>query len=213
MRFEDLLQLVAEEPLFESGLLLAGDTDPAAVQRQLSRWTEAGRLIQLRRGLYALASPFRKIEPHPFLTANRLSPGSYVSLQAALAHYGLIPEAVPVTTSVGSGRPARWDTPLGSFLLRHLQAEAMAGFRELALPGNQVAWVASPEKALLDLVYLEPGGDSSDYLQGLRLQNLDGLDGEALFRLAESLAKPKIRRAAERIADLVAAEALEYQPL
>ena len=38
MKFERLLTLVGEQPLFETGLLLAGDVDPAHVQRQLSRW-------------------------------------------------------------------------------------------------------------------------------------------------------------------------------
>ena len=45
MKYEDLLALVGEEPLFETGLLLAGDVDPADVQQQLSRWTRASRLI------------------------------------------------------------------------------------------------------------------------------------------------------------------------
>ena len=55
MRFEDLLGIVGSEPVFETGLLLTGDVDPVDVRRQLSRWTRAGRLYQLRRGLYALA--------------------------------------------------------------------------------------------------------------------------------------------------------------
>ncbi len=123
MKFERLLETVGDEPVFEPGLLLAGDVDPADVRRQLSRWVEAGRLYQLRRGLYALAPPYQKVKPHPFLVANRLVRGSYVSLQSALAHCGLIPEYVPVTTSVTTSRPARWDTPLGIYDFRHIQSE------------------------------------------------------------------------------------------
>jgi hypothetical protein len=67
MEFEQLLEIVGNEPVFETSLLLAGDVDPADVRRQLSRWTKAGRLYQLRRGLYALAPPFQKVKPHPFL--------------------------------------------------------------------------------------------------------------------------------------------------
>jgi hypothetical protein len=37
MRFEDLLGIVEKEPVFEPGLLLAGDIEPAALQRQLTR--------------------------------------------------------------------------------------------------------------------------------------------------------------------------------
>jgi len=204
---------MGDEPLFDTGLLLAGDIDPSDVHRQLSRWVSAGHLYQLRRGLYTLAPPYQKVQPHPFLIANRLVPGSYVSLQSALGHYALIPEAVPVTTSVTAGRPGRWDTPLGTYDYRHLRTELLTGFRRVALAGGQEALLATPEKALLDLVYLEPDGDDPAYLAELRLQNLDGLDPNELRRLAEATGKPKLRRAAERIAHIVQVESEEYQPL
>ncbi len=213
MRFEELLEVVGNEPLFDTSLLLAGDIDRTGVHRQLARWVEAGRLLQLRRGLYALAAPYQKIRPHPYVVANRLVPGSYVSLQAALAHFALIPESVPVTTSVTMGRPGRWDTPLGTFDFRHLQDELFMGFQRMLLMGGQEAWIATPEKALLDLVYLEPEGDSMEYLTELRLQNLDGLDPGEVRRLAKAAGKPKLRRAAERIACLAEVEAREYRTL
>lgn len=213
MKFEALLEAAAEEPVFNTGWLLAGDVDPADVQRQLSRWVEAGRLHQLRRGLYALASPYQKVRAHPFLVANQLAPGSYVSLQSALAHEGLIPEYVPVTTSVGPGRPAHWDTPLGRFELRHLRRDLLTGFRRLPVGGGQEALIATPEKALLDLIYLEPAADTPAWLDGLRLQNLDLLDLTELHRLAEASGKPKLRRAAGQIAERARAEAAEYRAL
>jgi predicted transcriptional regulator of viral defense system len=213
MKFEALLALVGQEPIFETSLLLAGDIDPTGVQRQLSRWLKAGRLLQLRRGLYTLAPPFQKVRPHPFLLANVLVPGSYVSLQSALAHASLIPEYVPVTMSVTLGRPGRWDTPLGSHIYRHLQADLFTGFASTELGGGQSAFLARPEKALLDLVYLEPEADSAEYLAELRLQKLETLDLAELRRLAELAGKPKLRRAARRIAELAASEFLEYQTL
>lgn len=213
MKLDRLIEIVGEEPVFETGLLLAGDVDPADVQRQLSRWVKAGRLYQLRRGLYALAPPYQKVRPHPFLVANQLMQGSYVSLQSALAHYGLIPEYVPVTTSVSSGRPGRWQTPLGSYEFRHVQTDLLRGFHRMPLGGAQEAFVATPEKALLDLVYLEPAGDSPEYLSELRLQHLDSLSLAELHRQAEASGKPKLMRAAELIAKLAEAEAVEYTTL
>lgn len=212
MKFGDMLATVGDEPVFETGVLLAGDVEPAAVQRQLSRWTRAGRIHQVRRGLYALASPHRKVVAHPFLVANRLVRGSYVSLQSALAHYGLIPEYVPVVTSVANARPGRWSTPLGQFEVRHLKPALLYGYRLTALAGGQEAFVATPEKALLDLVYLEAEGDSPAYLAALRLQNLDTLDLDRLERLADRAASPKLRRAAQRVAAL-AAEEEDYEIL
>ena len=117
-----LLELVGDEPVFESTLLLAGDVGPNHMRRQLSRWVRAGRVYQLRRGLYALARPFQKTCPHPFLVANRLRLGSYVSLQSALAFYGMIPEHVARVTSVTAARPAHWWTRLGEYIFRHVKA-------------------------------------------------------------------------------------------
>ena len=79
MKFDDILSLVGDLPLFETGLLLAGNVDPNDVRRQLSRWTRAGKIRQLRRGLYAFAHPNSKVVPHPFFVANALVTGSYVS--------------------------------------------------------------------------------------------------------------------------------------
>lgn len=211
MEFARLVEIVGDEPAFETGLLLAGDIDPNDVRRQLSRWTQAGRLYQLRRGLYTLAPPFQKVKPHPFVIANRMVPSSYVSLQSALAYYDLIPEYVPVTTSVTTARPARWDTPLGSFEFRHVKVELLRGYRLTDLGGNQQAFVATPEKALLDLIHLQPGSDSPNYLRELRLQNLDRLDMDELQHQADLAGSPKLRRAVNAVLDLAHSD--EYMTL
>jgi hypothetical protein len=213
MEFQQLLEIVGSEPVFETGLILAGDVDAADIRRQLSRWTAAGRLHQLRRGVYSVASPYQKVKPHPFVVANALVRGSYVSLQAALAHDGLIPEATPVVTSVTTGRPGRWETPLGVFEYRHVKASWLHGYRQLDLGAGQRAFVALPEKALLDLVHLQPGGDDPAYLAELRLQNLDRLDLGRLAALAGQSGSPKLRRAAQQIAALAHAESAEYETL
>ncbi len=213
MKMAQLVEAVDGEPVFETGLLLAGAVDVGDVRRQLSRWTKSGRVYQLRRGLYALAPPFQKVRPHPFLVANRMVHGSYVSCQSALAHYGLIPEHVPVVTSVTTGRPTRRDTPLGSFDFRHVKRELLRGYRLIELGGGQRAFVAAPEKALLDLIWLQPGGDGRGYLRELRLQNTDRLDLERLRREAEQANSPKLRRAAERAAVLTREESGEYETL
>lgn len=213
MKFRCLVETVGDEPIFESGLLLAGDVDARDARRQLSRWTEDGRLYQLRRGLYALAPPFQKVRPHPFLVANRLVRGSYVSCQSALAHYGLIPEHAPMVTSVTTGRPARWDTPLGCYEFRHVKPELLRGYRLIDLGHEQQAFMATPEKALLDLIWLQPGGDAPDYLRELRLLNTDRLDVDQLQGWAEQADSPKLRRAARFVAVLARAEAEEYETL
>ena len=213
MEFSRLLEVVGDEPVVETSLLLAGAVDAADVRRQLSRWVTGGRLYQVRRGLYALAPPYQRAKPHPFVVANAVVRNSYVSLQAALAHYGLIPEAAPVVTSVTTGRPGRWNTPLGAYEYRHVKVELFFGYRLDQVSPGQRAFIAMPEKALLDLVHLHSGGDDLAYLQELRLQNLERLDVEALQRLAEQAGSPKLHRATQRVADLVRAETEMYEDL
>ena len=120
MKYSELLRIVGREAVFRSSLLAAAAPDPVDLGRQLSRWRKSGRLIQLRRGVYALSERYRKNDPHPFTAANLMQSASYVSLQSALEYHGLIPEYVPAVTSVTTGRPEQLDNPLGSFIYRHI---------------------------------------------------------------------------------------------
>lgn len=70
-----------------------------------------------------------------------------------------------------------------------------------------------PEKALLDLIYLQPGGDDPSYLTELRLQNLDRLASDRLLRLANRAEQPKLRRAADQVNALIGQQAQEYERL
>lgn len=201
-----MLALVADEAVFSSALLLSGDESVGQVRLQLSRWTAAGRLLQLRRGLYALAPTWRRVEPHPFLVANRLQRGSYVSLQSALAWHGAIPEHVPVVTSVGPGRPETVRNPLGAFQYHHLSGGLLFGYSRVEVASRQFAFLASPEKALLDLAYLTPGADSADYLRELRLQNGCVFRMPVLAELAQRSGKPKLMRVTQLMGELLATE-------
>ena len=211
MKWPELLLKAAAEPVFSTGFLLAGDVDPAGLRRQLSRWVNAGWLLQLRRGWYVLAEPYRKVTPHPFLIANRLKKASYVSLQSALAEHGLIPEYVPVVTSVTTGRPEEVRTPLGTFLYQHIKPAWFHGYETRDLGHGQTAFVATPEMALLDLLYLTPHSDGWAFLRELRLQHLERLNPDNLQRLAAQSGSAKLRQAAGRVLEFREEE--RHEPL
>ncbi len=202
MKFSALLETVGDLPLFRSSLLLAGDRHPADVRRQLARWTRSGHIVQLRRNVYVLSAPWRRVEPHPFVIANELHRPSYVSLQSALAHYALIPEAVPVVTSVTTGRPMAFATALGRYTYRHIRPGAFFGYRRVLVLRDQDALVADPAKALLDLAYLTPGGEAAEYLESLRLEALDTISARDLRDHARRWGKAKIGRAVENLLTL-----------
>jgi predicted transcriptional regulator of viral defense system len=206
MKWAELLEDVADEPAFRTGFLAGGGESLPALRLQLSRWVKAGRLTQLTKGLYTLAEPYRKRAVHPFVLANAIKKASYVSLQSALGYFGMIPEHVPVVTSVTTQRPARVETPLGRFLFRHIKKDWFTGYRQVDLGSHQKAFVATPEKALLDLMYLTPGADKYEFLVELRLQNLASLDRGALVKLAQASGSPKLQRAAGLLEKLIEEE-------
>lgn len=213
MKFSQLLEILVDESVFETRVLFAGGVNPADIRPHLCRWVRSGRLHKLRRGVYALAPPFRKVRPHPFLVANRLVRSSYVSLESALSYHGLIPDTVPVVTSVTTARLGRWQTPLGRYEFRHVKPPLFIGYRLTEVSPGQRAFLARPEKALLDLAYLRPERDTPVYLKELRLQNLEGLDLDELGRLAEKTKSPKLRRVAALVKELAWAESREYEYL
>lgn len=208
MDYEEALTQVRDLPLFRSSLLQAGDVNPVNLQKQLSRWTASGKIEQLRRGLYTLASPYRKIEPHPFLIANQLVEPSYISLQSALAYYEMIPEAVFEVTSITSRRrTTTYETDFGAFSYQFIQKGLFTGYSLAEVAAGQWVYVARPEKALLDLIYLTPKGDQMDYLETLRVQNTEQLDLFWMESFVHEFGVQKLIAAVENLSLLVQTEA------
>ena len=125
----------------------------------VNRAMKAGELIRLRRGLYMLPDKYRSKPCHPYALAQSLVPGSYVSLETALAFHGWIPEAVYTTASVVPGRKSQDFNCelLGRFTFHPLaiQAGYFLELVERVQLGEQAVLMARPVRALLDLVCLK----------------------------------------------------------
>lgn len=201
MKFDDVIRKVAEHGVFRTGQILSGEARPSDVRRQLDRWVRSGKVMQLRRGVYMLSETYVKSSPHPFLVSNMLKRASYISLQSALAHYGMIPEYVPVTTGVTTGRPEELSTFAGRFQFRHVATPLFRGFTEVEVVAGQRVRLATPYKALIDLLYLVPHSDEVGYLRELRLSRPAGFDDSALALEADRSGSGKVVRAVARLAD------------
>jgi hypothetical protein len=202
MNFTELVARILPSGLFRTGDILAGEKNPNAVRSQLMRWVNSGKIVQLRREVYLLQKPYCPSPPHPFLVANLLRRASYVSLESALSHYGMIPEYVPVMTSITGARPEELDTPIGRYVFRHVNGSRFFGFHEVEITPGQRVRMATPEKALLDLLYLTPGSDQADYLVELRLERPTAFDDRLLMTAAEKMGSPKVQRAINRLFQL-----------
>ncbi len=183
MKFERLLEIASDLHCFSPSILTAGERIQQ-VRVQLNRWVQSGKVVRLHKGWYTMAKPYRRVTISMAVVACSIKPGSYVSLQSALSQHGLIPEYVPETVSVTTGRPQLLHTPFGRIRYRHLKKEAFWGYEETAY-GNQTAFIARPEKALLDLFYFTPGSVDRPYVRELRLQNLEHLRLDVLTQMAK----------------------------
>jgi len=106
-------------------------------------------------------------------------------------------------TSVTTGRTEKRSNLLGSYLFRHIKPGWFRDYRRIEVAPGQRVFLATPEKALLDLVYLTPEGDRPAFLKELRLQANERMDPSRLTALANSEAGPKLKRAASRITRLL----------
>ena len=168
----------------------------------VNRAMRTGELIRLRRGLYMLADKYRSQPCHPYALAQRLVPGSYVSLETALAFHSWIPEAVYTTASVVPSRKAKDFNcePLGRFSFHPLaiQAGYFLELVERVQLGEQAVLMARPVRALLDLICLK----KTDWqgrawlVQGLRIDEemLNRISGAELRTLKHVYKHKRVQR-------------------
>lgn len=122
----------------------------------VNRALKDGSLYRVKRGLYTVG---RKHEPrsvHPFIVAQAMQTGSYVSFETALSYHGWIPEGVYTTASIVSGRKSsfRETDRYGQFSFHPIASQAfqfLTGVDRIQMtPG--IALIAQPLRALMDLV-------------------------------------------------------------
>ena len=136
----------------------------------LFRWVKKGYLTKLRNEYYAF-SEYRQIPDFQLLIANKIYNPSYISLHSALSFYGMIPEMVVQTTSVSTLKTARFTNGFGEFSYNTIKEELFFGYESKVLKDNRSIFFATPEKALLDLLYLYPFYNSPDDIENLRLDD------------------------------------------
>jgi predicted transcriptional regulator of viral defense system len=170
---------------------------------RISRMLASGELLQLKRGFFVFAAEYRTQPIELFPIANLLYGPSYVSLESALSHYGMIPEGVPGVTSITIRRVKRFDTPLGRFQYRVIHERAFGGGVRSQRTGESAVLLATPEKALLDKWYLDGAGtELLDFsLSGLRIEPaaLKSLDRQQLAALARSYEVAKFTQQVDRM--------------
>jgi len=137
-------------------------------RNNLVRWTSTGLLIRLRQGYYTFPE-YLSLPDYPYYFANRIYLPSYVSLHTALASYGIIPEGVTQITSITSLKTASFTNRSGTFVYRSVREDLMFGYITRLMTDGRTLLFATPEKAILDLLYLYPFYNTAREMEELRL--------------------------------------------
>jgi predicted transcriptional regulator of viral defense system len=117
----------------------------------LARLAASGHMIRLRRGVWALPGRVDPLALPEYLTAPF---PAYVSLQSALYLHGMISQMPAVTYAVSLARTRRFTTPFGTVSVHHVKPAFFFGFQDAA--SRSGVRLATPEKALVDFLYLTP---------------------------------------------------------
>ena len=206
MNFESFIKVAGAQAHFDLPTLVQAFDEPReSIRVQLSRFSRQGKVINLRRGHYTLAEPYRRLPLSPAALANALYRPAYLSGLWALGFYDLIPEQVHWLTSVTTRPPQRFENAFGVFDYRNIKQEAFFGYHTVREGSGEIL-VAEPEKALLDHWHLNQGEWTADRLEEMRYQNAEQVDTKRLQAFAARYRSPRLERAVGRWSAVVAAE-------
>lgn len=138
----------------EIAMVLGPETSADKRYGLVKRAMASGDLIRIKRGLYCLAEQYRKVPLDLFVVAQAIYPPSCISLHSALSFHGLIPEAVYTTTSISANRTRKFTTPLGIFEYHRVPQQVLTNGVSRVESDKNAFMIATPQKALLDLVYV-----------------------------------------------------------
>ncbi|MGO4875007.1 hypothetical protein ACEN2P_00265 [Pedobacter psychrotolerans] len=141
----------------------------------------AGLIEPVKKGLYIAGKSLGAERPENALLANHILGPSYLSMESALAHYGLIPEKVFAVTSMTTKASRKFQTSIGRYTYTNLPLPYYAfGLATVSLSKDQQAIMAIPEKALCDKIATTAGitlrsqSSARDYVFGnLRMEEED----------------------------------------
>jgi predicted transcriptional regulator of viral defense system len=140
--------------------------DPDFREPTLNDWLNNGWIKRIRRFWYADSS-FNPEGYDYFFIANKIYSPSYVSLESVLSHYGFIPETTLQITSVSTRKTNLFDTQYGVFSYQSIKNNLFFGY-EVIENNDRPFTLATPEKAILDYLYLHSEITGIEDLKGLR---------------------------------------------
>ena len=157
MKFQEAIVAYTEQPLNKQ-LLLDMLKEYKRPHDKIDELVKQQMLIQVKRGLYITGPKLNLTAYELFIVANHLYGPSYVSLDTALSHWGLIPERVYEISSVTTNTSKIFKTTIGRFSYTCMTLPYYSfGIKQVILTKRQTVLMASPEKALCDKIITTSG--------------------------------------------------------
>jgi predicted transcriptional regulator of viral defense system len=140
---------------FDYTFLMDRLSDYKSPRSKITNLLKSGQIIRVTKGLYVFGPKERRSLLNLESLANQIYGPSYVSLEYALAFYGLIPEYVAEVTCVTTKRQKKYETPIGRFSYTPIPVSLFStGFTLCQITDYESALIATKEKALADLLYV-----------------------------------------------------------
>lgn len=128
--------------------------EPGFYRHRLNDWQDKGYIKKIIKGYY-LFSDQEIDERVLFLIANKIYRPSYISLEAALSYYHLIPESTYGITSIATKKTSVFKTLVGDFNYRSVKPKLFFGYNLVDYLGQKIK-IADPVKTMIDFFYLNP---------------------------------------------------------
>lgn len=151
-----------------------------SAQVTASRFVSSGKLLRLKRNLFTLPTRLNSAtEEEEFAIANILQTPSYVSLTTALSFYNLTTQqVVDFVESVGLKRTIDFNIGSVQFDFKKVKKEFYLGFER-----KENFFIALPEKALADSIYLTSMGNYSVDFEAIDLSRFNQTKVEKYLKL------------------------------
>lgn len=137
---------------FTSDVLKGELGDYSAKNAKIAALVDDGYLLRLKKGMYCLAPGLTGGKVDVYNVANWLYGPSYVSFETILSRHALIEDRTVEVISAVNRRGKEYNTPIGRFSYRTVDDNWFPIGVESCKMGESYVLVASPEKALADLL-------------------------------------------------------------
>jgi hypothetical protein len=153
----DFLYLIGlKSPEITTSMLLGALSDYKDPRKKINSLSRKGLIIPIKQGVYLINNELGLRTYSKEILANLIYGPSYISLETALSNYGFIPERVSTTTSICIGRGKSFATAVGQFDYHHIKESLYpVGVQLKEVFKDTFCQHASPEKSLLDLIYIK----------------------------------------------------------